>query len=149
MDESSLLFSAETSPDNSPIVQTRTRIRYECSLMFYAENSPIVQKTNRIYRWMNVLSCFLLQKRIKIGGWMFFNRIFSILYQIHWIRWISWIQLEPVKHDSRIVKAFLCLSLTAYSFSIMVSMPDWWSVVWVFKAHRSLFFKMTIFLSSN
>ena len=52
---------------------------------------------------------------------------------------ISWIQLESVKHDCRIVKVFLCLPLTACSLSTMVSKPDCWSVVWGFKAHRSLF----------
>ena len=71
---------------------------------------------------------------------------FSILYQIHWIRWISWIQLESVNHDYRMVKDFLCLSLTTCSFSTMVSMPDWWSVVWGFKAHRSLFLNDNFFL---
>ena len=45
----------------------------------------------------------------------------------------------PVNDDCRIVTIFLCLLLTACSFSIMVSMPDCWSVVWGFKTHRNLF----------
>ena len=40
------------------------------------------------------------------------------------IRWIISIKLEPVNHDWRILKAFLCLSLTATSYGVMVSMPD-------------------------
>ena len=31
---------------------------------------------------------------------------------IELIRWIRWIQLESVKHDWRLLKAFLCLPLT-------------------------------------
>ena len=41
-------------------------------------------------------------------------------------RRISWIQLESVSH--RLVKVFLCLSLTACLSGIMTRMPDCWSV---------------------
>ena len=43
------------------------------------------------------------------------TRVFPILYLISWISRIRWIQLESVKHDWRLLKAFLCLSLTVGS----------------------------------
>ena len=44
------------------------------------------------------------------------QKLFSILYKICLIRRISWINLEPVNHDWRLQKAFLCLPLTLGSF---------------------------------
>ena len=40
------------------------------------------------------------------------NRVFPILCYISWIRWIKLIQLESFEQDWRLLKAFLCLSLT-------------------------------------
>ena len=61
------------------------------------------------------------------------TRVFPILYKIRWISWIRWIQLESVKHNWRLLKAFLCLSLTVGSCGIVVKTPDWESVGCDFK----------------
>ena len=68
------------------------------------------------------------------------NRVFPTLCYIHLIRWTHWIQLEPVKHECKVLKTLLCLSLTDYSFSIMVSMPDCGSEDYRFKSQRGLFY---------
>ena len=63
-------------------------------------------------------------------------RVFPSLCYISWIRRI---QLEPVKHNCRILKAFLCLSLTVDTVGVMVSKPDCWSVDPWIKSHKDLF----------
>ena len=68
------------------------------------------------------------------------NRVSPILYWIHSIRRITWIQLEPVIHDWRLLNTFLSLSSThSWLFSVLVIIPDWWSVGCEFKRHRNLF----------
>ena len=66
------------------------------------------------------------------------NRVFSILYQVCLIRQISRIQLKPVIHDWRLLKAFLSPT-HSWLFSTMVMMPDWMiSRLWVQASQRSL-----------
>ena len=50
------------------------------------------------------------------------NSVFPILY---WINLIRIIQLESVKHDRKLLKAFMCLPLTElWLFGAMVMTPD-------------------------
>ena len=74
-------------------------------------------------------------KELKVAAQLFGsgNCVFSILYYINWTSRIRWIQLESVKHDWRLLKAFLCLILKVGSVGVMVMTPDWESVGWEYK----------------
>ena len=65
--------------------------------------------------------------------------VFLIVFQIYFllIRWIGWIQLEPAKHDSKVLK--LCCVSHSQLLSVMVSIPDRGSVDWGFNSQEGNF----------
>ena len=77
--------------------------------------------------------CVTLMVRFRLKSFSCFQEVplafaFPIWYWIRLNRWIQWIRLEPVKHDSRLLKDFLCLPLTIESSVMMVG---WWSSFFV------------------
>ena len=93
------------------------RKRWEQKLEIDASDHPF---------WVFYLNYHLAGLRIMCVSlitvkWPSFGRVssqhscFPILYKIRLIGRISWIKLEPVKHDWKILKVFLCFPLTVGS----------------------------------